>query len=79
MITTYEKHSTAFNVLQYGLKPVVEAYRVKDYKMRKVGDIKTNSLHRLERILTHSNRQLSNTGENWFKTVYYFEWEVNNA
>jgi len=70
MITTYEKPSRAFIVQQYGWKPVFEAYRIKNYKMRLVKDIKTHSLRRVEKLVKLARPVHTSTGENWFKTEY---------
>ena len=70
-ITTYETHKSAFNVLQYGFKPNYSAYRIKGYSMRKIEDISTSSLRRIERLLEKQYRHLSDTSEHWFRTVFY--------
>jgi len=70
MITTYEKPSRVFIVQQYGWKPVFEAYRIKNYKMRLVKDIKTHSLRRLEKLVKSAYPVHTSMGENWFKTEH---------
>lgn len=72
MITVYQTKYRAWLTLQLGWEDSPVVYRIKDYSLRKVENISTASLRRIERLLTYPHSQFSDCTESWFKTVYSF-------
>ena len=49
-----------------------DAYRIKEYKMRKTTQISGASLRRILVILSGKHTQISDSSTNWFTTVHYY-------
>lgn len=72
-ITVYQTHERTWLTLQYGWDDQPIAYAIKGHDLRRVSDISTASLRRIERLLVFSKTQWSDCTESWFKTVHYLD------